>query len=256
MTELRDEFEKEGLVVIALSDEKPELISDYIDKHGLTVSIAAEARTSKYHVKGIPAACLVDPEGKVVWFGNPYGLSKGKVKQAIKGAKKPGKGGFLSMNLQGKYGGSLKKSAASAEKGELGKALASVRKLIADESFAQGALATELETEITAFVSLLESQATSFLANREVMTAVKVYEALADALKGQDEVSGPMDALAAIKQDAGLQTELKAAELLAKANDSVERLGKKKSAKKFESVVKKYPETKAGERAKKFLKTL
>jgi hypothetical protein len=256
LTELRDEFEKEGLVVIALSDEKPELISDYIDKHGLTVAIAAEAKTSKYRVKGIPAACLVDAEGKVVWFGDPRGLSKGKVKSALKGAKKPGKGGFLSMNLQGEYDGGLKKAAASAEKGDLGKALSATRKLLTDEDFGERSLAEELEAEITAYVSLLQSQADTFLASREVVTAVKIFDALAGTLKGLDESKPAKEALDKIEQDDGLQDELKAAELLAKANDSVERLGKKKSVKKFEAVVKKFPDTKAGERAKKFLKTL
>jgi outer membrane protein assembly factor BamD (BamD/ComL family) len=41
-----------------------------------------------------------------------------------------------------------------------------------------------------------------------------------------------------------------------KAQAEVERRGKKKAAKKFESIVKKFPNTKAGERASKFLRSL
>ena len=257
MTKLRDEFEKDGLIVIALSSETESKVSDYIDNMGLDLRIASGANaSSKYGVKGIPAACLIDPEGKVAWIGHPSGLSKGKVKEALKGAKKSGKGGFLSMNLTGEYGGKLKKAAASAENGDLGKALSAVRKFIADENFEDRAKATDLETEITVFASMLQSQADSFLKSRDIMTAQMVYEALAGCLKGHDEADAAKTALDNIKKDDGLQDELKAAEMLAKANDSVERIGKKKSAKKFQAVVKKYPNTKAGERAQKFLKTL
>ena len=66
MTKLRDEFEKDELIVIALSSETESKVSDYIDNMGLDLRIASGANaSSKYGVKGIPAACLIDPEGKV-----------------------------------------------------------------------------------------------------------------------------------------------------------------------------------------------
>jgi len=254
---LQDEFGKDGLVVVALSDEEDQKVADYVDKHGIGVRVASGSNGSgQYGVRGIPASALLNPKGEVVWFGSPYSLSSSKVKAALKGAKKSGKGGFLSMNLDAEYGGKLKKAAGDAEKGALGKALSGVRKLLADEKFVEKEEAMALETEITDYVSLLQAQADGFLESREVLTAQSIYSALGDSLKGQTEAEAAVAAMKKIDKDESLQKELKAAELLVKAQSEVERRGKKKAAKKFESIVKKYSGTKAAERAEKFLKTL
>jgi len=228
-----------------------------VDKHGIDIRVASGSNgKGRYGVGGIPASALVNPNGEVVWFGHPSSLSSGKVKAALKGAKKPGKGGFLSMNLDAEYGGKLKKAAGNAESGALGKALSGVRKLLADESFTEREQAESLEGEITAYVSLLQSQADGFLEAREVLTAQSIYSALSDNLKGHAEAEAAATALEKMDSDEGLQDELKAAELLTKARDEVQRRGKKKAARKFESIVKKFPDTKAAERAEKFLDAL
>jgi len=211
---------------------------------------------SLYGVRGIPAACLIDPSGKVVWSGHPNSLSSGKVKSALKGAKKAGKGAFLCMNLKAEYEGKLKKVAANAADGDLGKALSTVRKHLADEKFQEKEQAEALEYEIVNFISVLQVQADAFLKNRDVLTALQIYSALEDSLKGLDEAAAAKAGLAKIDGDEAYQDELKAAELLLKAQAEVERRGKKKAAKKFESIVKKFPNTKAGERASKFLRSL
>lgn len=243
------------MVVIALSNEEDQKVADYVDKHGIGIRVAAGSDgNGKYGVRGIPASALLNAKGEVVWFGHPNSLSSSKVKAALKGAKKPGKGGFLSMNLGTEYGGNLKKPAGNAESGALGKALAGVRKLIADEGFGEKADAQALEREITDYVALLQAQADGFLESLEVLTAVSIYSGLADSLKGQPEAAAATSAMKRIDDDDGLQKELKAAELLAKAQAEVARRGKKRAVKKFESVVKKYPGTKAAARAEKFLK--
>jgi hypothetical protein len=244
-------------VVLALSNETEDKVSGYVDKHGLSIRVASGSNGGgEFGVRGIPASALIDTKGEVVWFGHPSSLSSKRVKEALKGAKKPGKGGFLSMNLTTEYGGKLKKAAGNAEQGILGKALASVRALLADETFPEREEATALEAEITEFVSLLESQAAAFLESREVLTAQSIYASLAASLKGHPECAAADEGLEKIESDDKLQDEVKAAELLAKANAEVARRGRKKAAKKFESVVKKYPGTRAAERAEKFLDSL
>lgn len=244
-------------MVLALSNETEDKVSSYVDKHGLNIRVASGSNGGgEYGVRGIPASALVNPAGEVVWFGHPSSLSSSKVKAALKGAKKAGKGGFLSMNLEAEYGGKLKKAAGNAEEGALGKALSAVRGLLADEAFEERESAEALEGEITAYVSLLQSQADSFLEKREVLTAQSIYSALSDSLKGHTEADAAKTALEKIESDDKLQDEVKAAELLVKANAEIARRGKKKAAKKFESIVKKFPGTKAAERAEKFLDSL
>ena len=75
--------------------------------------------------------------------------------------------------------------------------------------------AEALETEITAYVGMLKSQADSFLENREVLTALSIYEALSDSLKGHAEADASKTAIEKIESDDQLQDELKAAELAA-----------------------------------------
>jgi len=244
-------------VVLALSNETEDKVSSYVDKHGLSIRVASGSNGGgQYGVRGIPASALIDTNGEVVWFGHPSSLSGKKVKAALKGAKKPGKGGFLSMNLTTEFGGKLKKAAGDAEQGALGKALKGVRTLLADEAFPEREQAEALEAEITEFISLLQTQAAGFLESREVLTAQSIYASLADSLKGHPECAAADEGLEKIESDDKLQDEVKAAELLAKANEEIARRGKKKAAKKFESVVKKYPGTRAAERAEKFLDSL
>ena len=244
-------------MVLALSNEDEGKVRDYVDKFNLGIRVASGSDASaKYGVRGIPASALINPAGEVVWTGHPSSLSSSKVKAALKGAKKSGKGAFLSMNLQTEYSGKLKKAAGSAADGDLGKALKAVRGLLEDESLEEREEAEALEGEITAYVSLLQSQADSFLARREILTAQSIYSALSDSLKGHGEADAARAALKRIESDDRIQDELKAAELLAKAYDEIERRGKKKAAKKFESIVKNYPETKAAEKAQKFLRSL
>ena len=241
---------------MALSNEDETLVGDYVEKHGIGIRVAAGSDgNGVYGVRGIPAACLIDASGKVAWSGHPNSLSSGKVKAALKGAKKAGKGAFLSMNLDSEYEGKLKKVAKDAGNGALGKALTSLRKLIGDEKFEEKESAQALELQITDFIAMLQAQGDTFLGNMEVMTAQEIYSALADSLKGQAEAEAAKAGLAKIEESEVYQDELKAAELLAKAYAEVERRGTKKAVKKFESVVKKYPNTKAGKRASKFLES-
>ena len=244
-------------MVVALSNEEEGLVGDYVDKHGIGIRVAAGSNgNGVYGVRGIPAACLIDASGKVAWTGHPSSLSSGKVKEALKGAKKPGKGAFLSVNLDEEYDGKLKKAAKDAEDGALGKALSALRKLIGDEKFLEKESAQALELKITDHIGMLQEQADAFLESMEVATAQEIYAALAGDLKGQKEADLAKAGLARIKGDEAYQDELEAAELLAKAYDEVERRGSKKAVKKFESVVKKFPNTKAGKRASKFLDSL
>ncbi|HVS17996.1 MAG TPA: hypothetical protein VMT18_05300, partial [Planctomycetota bacterium] len=86
------------MVVMALSDEGPDVVEPYAEERGLSLRVGMRSRTnSSYEVKGIPHAVLIDPEGTVVWRGHPGGLSSGKVKDVLKGARKPGKQDFLGF---------------------------------------------------------------------------------------------------------------------------------------------------------------
>jgi thiol-disulfide isomerase/thioredoxin len=82
--ELHNKYEKDGLVIIGVTVEEPEVVAKFIgsDKAGKKmampyfVGIDDEMGTTGVwtkDVRGIPYAFLVDKSGQVVWQGNPLG---------------------------------------------------------------------------------------------------------------------------------------------------------------------------------------
>ncbi|HVP09584.1 MAG TPA: TlpA disulfide reductase family protein [Phycisphaerae bacterium] len=82
LSELQKKYEKDGLIIIGVSNEEPETIAKFIgsEKEGKTMSMDYfvgaddEAATSKAwanDILGIPWAFLVDKSGVVMWQGNP-----------------------------------------------------------------------------------------------------------------------------------------------------------------------------------------
>ncbi len=117
LAELHKNHEKDGLVIIGVSNEEPEKIARFMDKHEKEkklvmpyfVACDEEMTTTTgwaKDVETIPHAILVDRTGKVVWVGNPLAdLS------AFDDA--------IAQTLAGKYDvETAKKAAAAAEKYE------------------------------------------------------------------------------------------------------------------------------------------
>jgi thiol-disulfide isomerase/thioredoxin len=69
LDELHKKFEKKGLVVLSISDEKPEKVVPYLKEHpvGYTILLDPGDVTEKaYHIEGIPKSFVYDRDGKIV----------------------------------------------------------------------------------------------------------------------------------------------------------------------------------------------
>lgn len=65
---LAHRFEKQGLVVLSLSDEERPKVADYISSHDLTYPILLDtggATAKSFHVEGIPKSFIFDRNGKL-----------------------------------------------------------------------------------------------------------------------------------------------------------------------------------------------
>lgn len=239
--------------MLAVSNESEELVSEYVEKMGLTVRTAAGFSTGEaWGVKGYPSAVLIDAEGVVAWTGHPGSLSKGKVKEALKGAK-GGAGGYLSFTVARELDGKLKKAVKEAADGKLGKSYAAAMAVAADET-GEEAVRDEAKAfagELSDFASLLRDQAEGLITRGMVLEGLGVLEDLNGALDGMELQNEVAMRLEEIRDDEAMQTEIEAAEALEKAMEAAEKRGMKKAIKKFEAVVKKYPGTKAAARAQK-----
>lgn len=67
-----EEFEPQGLVLLALSDESASTITNFMEHTPMPYPVAAGQKSSRvFGVDGIPAAFLLDHEGQIVWQGHP-----------------------------------------------------------------------------------------------------------------------------------------------------------------------------------------
>lgn len=250
---MQEDFGDKGLVVLAVSSESDELVSEYIDKMGINVRVAAGFSSGDdWGVRGYPSAALINADGEIVWTGHPSSISSSKVKDALKGAK-ASKGGYLGFNVRRELPSQLKGAVKAASDGKLAKAHAEAMKLSQNEKLDQ-AIRDEAQTfagEIVAHATMLQEQGETFIKSRYMLKGIGVLESVADAMKGTELAGAIEKRLGEIADDEELQNELAAEEALAKAMEAAEKRGMKKSIGKFEAVVKKFEGTKAADRARK-----
>mgnify|MGYP001223815361 CR=1 FL=1 len=80
LTELQKKFKDKGVVFIGISDEKPEVIRNFVQKMGdkMDYVVAADkdrktftAYMRAFGINGIPHAFVVDKQGRIAWQGHP-----------------------------------------------------------------------------------------------------------------------------------------------------------------------------------------
>jgi len=114
-----EEYAPKGLTILALSDEASGTVEKHIEEHGMTYPIGTGAQSGgAYGVSGIPAAFLIDHTGTIIWQGHPGGGGwEGMLDGALENAA------LLSDQWEiPSPPALLKKAAALAGKGEMGKA--------------------------------------------------------------------------------------------------------------------------------------
>lgn len=223
---------------------------------GIQIPVAAGSRASgAYGVKGIPHSVLIDPSGKVAWSGSPYSLSKGAVKEALKGAKKR-TSNFLAVPVEAEATGRLAAPAKAMAGGNPGKALAALRTIEADAKAteAEKSEATTLIAAIQEHVDLLNAQAEGFVAARDVLKGLTVLDALAKEFGSAPIGEAAKKRAEEIRKDDKLSKEIAGAEAFARAQEQAAKLGSGKAKAKFQEVVDKHKGTRAAERAAAMLR--
>lgn len=257
LKEVDAEFGKQGLRVLALSDEEQSAVEPYVDQMDLPFLVASGSSSGDaYGVTGIPHTFLIDAQGTLVWEGSPGDLSKATIKKALKGAKRP-KVDHLSVRMEGEVDKRVEKARDLAADGDLAPALKEIETILADPKSeeAQKKGATELKQAIEIHAQRLAAQAEKLLKAREVQRAVTVLEDVAAAMPGSEVGADAKKRLAAVASDEKLQAELDASKALDRLKDQIRPLKRDKAKPKIEEFIKKYQGTRAGDRAANLLKT-
>lgn len=76
LVEIHDKFSPQGLQILAVTADNPNLVPDYIDDHDISYGVVSTRRMhGNWGIRSIPYAVLVDPAGQVVWVGHPGRLT-------------------------------------------------------------------------------------------------------------------------------------------------------------------------------------
>lgn len=252
LQELHEVYESKGLVILGLSAEEPDVVSNFVDQKGITARVAYGSKSnSKYGVTGIPKTFVVGPDGKVVWHGHPGGLTSDILEGALKGAK-PRAGGPLALSPSTAVSGRLAAVAQAMEQGKLAKAMQSAQTFAADvkSTEAEKTGAAALLAEIEGHVQALTQQAERYVSNKDVLRAVAMYEIVAKEFGAQAPGVSAKTRIEEIRKDPALSKELEAGEAFDKLKESAAKLSSSKKKDKYREFADKFKGTKAGERAR------
>ena len=87
LNEIYKKHKGEGLVVIGITQEKRDVITQFLQKVPMNYSTALDlngAFSRQFAIQGIPHALLVDKTGKVVWEGHPMALTEKQIAAVLK----------------------------------------------------------------------------------------------------------------------------------------------------------------------------
>jgi peroxiredoxin len=80
LTEIQTRFKERGVVIVGISDEKPEKVKPFVEEQGArmdyVVAIDDSRKTSAaymeaFGIDGIPHAFVIDRQGRIAWQGHP-----------------------------------------------------------------------------------------------------------------------------------------------------------------------------------------
>jgi hypothetical protein len=241
------------LVVLAVSDEAPDVVRGYLDQGGYSVRTSAGSQAGDaYGVRGIPDSFLIGPDGKIVWQGSPFSLTDAQIEEALRGVKPgAGLGNLLAVPPSREYAKRLKAATDLGSAGKPAKALAAARAVAADEK-AEAVDKVDAEHyafEITGYLGELQKQIDELLAAKEVQRVVEALETLSKEFGATPEGKPFAEKLAAVKTDKSLSKELDAAKAYQKLQKDIAKLSASKAKVKQAEFAEKWKGTRAGERA-------
>jgi len=257
LNELYSTYAKDGLVVLGLSDETDDKVEPFIGEYNIECIVGGGSNSAgKYGVKGIPHTFVIGPDGNLAWEGNPVDLREDLLKNLLKGARKP-TGGILGVRMLADVDPRVAKAKALAADGKLNEALKDLAAIESDPKSTeqQKADAQAVREAVEMHAESLSAAAEKAFKSADVEKGVALLEALSKELGATPLGSKAKSRIQAVRADPKLVAELDASKAFSKLQEQVKTLSTSKLRSKYEDFAKRYPGTKAGERAKLLSRT-
>jgi hypothetical protein len=211
--ELQKKFAERGLVVVGVTNEPEKLVDKYIADNKVEYPIFIEKSfrsfgALKFHA--YPSAVLIDPQGVVVWSGNPGGIDEATIEKALEGAHAP----------RAPLPPSLKAIQPLVAHKEFGKAHEAAKAMIgsgADEK--AKAAAQKLVDSLEAEAKDLAAAADRAVESKHFYEAQDALDRLVKQYAGVPGAEGAAARLQALQADASAKPSIAAGAQLAKAAD-------------------------------------
>jgi hypothetical protein len=189
-----------------VTDEQEGKVTPYIEKNGIEYTIALGG-ASGYKTRGIPAAWLVGPDGKVLWKGHPSGLNASIIEEHL--AK-------VRMTPQwDKLPGGLKNARKALGKGLFAKGLKALAKEVDDAD--HGAAASEAIEQVKAYGQSQLDMVDSHAEAGNYSGGMELLGSLEKSFKGTEIGDAAKAKRSEWKKDKTVKAELEGEKLLAKA---------------------------------------
>lgn len=257
LQKLHEKYFDKGLRIVAISAEPVGTVEGAVVKQrGGKYWMASDpgrttmGRYTKQGRIGIPHSYLIDATGTVVGEGIP---SDSRIEELLKSAFNPALGKELHK--------SLSTAVRLYEKGDYGKAWAKVARATQDEDREVAADALYLQKRCEEVAKWHRDQVEAAIAAKDYPTACDDLDRIAKAFDGMEIVVWAREKSGELDADKAVQLELKAWKVYEKAQKRLESAeGKAKkmgpARKAFESILKKYPGTRAAKLAEQALKNM
>lgn len=258
LNKLFEEYDEKGFTIISASGESKDTVQAFVDQLGATYPIFAQTGggLNAYSTGGVPSACLISAEGKIVWAGHPAALSEDQIDAELKSIDKDRRISTWAFNLtrtMPEVPESLDKDAKNLMKGKFGATLKSVEKAVEKLEGDDKAKGEALRDWIAGVATKRMETAAGLVGNNQVYAGFKMYGEIEDLFNGHDLGKQAKDAAKALEKDKETGLEIKASEKLEEIKKEIanERKAEDKVKCLKPLLSKKYENTAAGKEAAK-----
>jgi thiol-disulfide isomerase/thioredoxin len=245
-----------GVVIVSLTQEDKGAVKGFVKANKMIYAIGGKSSSGgRYGVRGIPAAFIVDPEGKIAWTGHPMGGLDRALEQQLKKTPPslldPRSKATLAKQIQRVETAVAKKDYARA-----GKILNSLRGVDQDATLRERAGRLRATLAEAAASSLEKAEA--LLAEKEYTKACVAFRNTSSMAPGSGPSGRAKARLGELMKDASIRAAMRQAGIEEKAGAALDNILEREASlsaaqlyKSLKDVAGNFPKTEAGTAAGK-----